>query len=119
MIGFAAETDFDAAALTSRLDAAFSSAVERLGDAVMRDCEIYVPYDTGELCRSVGRGMAAASPGRIGCDIVWDAPHASSVYYGDLRGVQFRTEHHAHARARWFESARATCMDAWLETVRG
>lgn len=119
MLGFGIETDFDSAALTERCSAVFGSAVGMLGDAVMADCEIYVPYDTGALCRSVRRSGVTAGDGTVGCDVIWSAPHAASVYYGDTRGIRYHTEHHAHARARWFTGARVACGTHWLDTVRG
>ena len=46
MLGFSVTTDFDTDALIGRCRGAFSAAVGTLGDAVMRDCERFVPYDT-------------------------------------------------------------------------
>ena len=119
MLGFGIETDFDSAALTEHCSVVFGGAVGMLGDAVMADCEIYVPYDTGALCRSVRRGGVTEGDGTIGCDVIWSAPHAAAVYYGDARGIRYHTEHHAHARARWFEGARASTGVRWKETVCG
>lgn len=118
MLGFSVTTDFDASGLGTRWQGILSSAVDRLGDTVSRDCEVYVPYDTGNLCRSVTRSSVTAEENLIGCDIIWTAPYASAVYYGDTRGVRFRTEHHAHASARWFEGAKSACSEGWAETVR-
>lgn len=119
MTGFSVDLRFDDAALHAACDAAFYTAAELLGDRIRADCTCYVPYDTGALCRSVRRGAVTEDAGRIGCDIVWSAPYASAVYYGDRRGVRFRTEHHTHAQARWFEGARASCGEAWEKAVRG
>ena len=118
MTGFTVELKFDDAALRSVCDTAFYAAAELLGDRIRDDCRCYVPYDTGALCRSVHRSAVTQEGGRVGCDVVWSAPYASAVYYGDSRGVRFRTEHHTHAQARWFEGARASCGDAWAEAVR-
>ncbi len=118
MLGYGIDTVFDAAALNERCGRVFREVSCTLGDAVAADCEIYVPYDTGALCRSVRRGDAACGEGTVGCDIVWSSPYASAVYYGDTRGVRYRTEHHAHARARWFEGAKASALGAWTQTVR-
>ena len=119
MLGFDISVTLDADALVGRYRAVFSSAVGALGDAVMDDCEVYVPYDTGNLCRSAARSPVTAGDDSVRCDVVWSAPYASSVYYGDTRGVRFRTEHHPHARARWFEGAQAVCGERWTEIVRG
>ncbi len=118
MLGFSVTTDFDASALAGRWQEVLSAAVGRLGDTVINDCEVYVPYDTGNLCRSVSRSPVTAEEGAVGCDIVWSAPYASAVYYGDTRGIRYRTEHHAHASARWFEGAKAVCGEGWTEVVR-
>ena len=84
----------------------------------MADCESYVPYDTGQLYHSVSRGDVTEDTDGIRCDIVWSAPYASAVYYGDERGVRYHTDHHARAQARWFEGAAASCRDRWEENVR-
>ena len=118
MLGFTVTTGFNAGALLGRCSDVFSAAVGVLGDAVVRDCEMYVPYDTGRLCRSVCSTSVTAGEGTHGCDVIWSAPHANAVYYGDTRGVRYRTEHHAHARARWFEGAKASFGEQWAETVR-
>lgn len=118
MVGFVIETKFDEARLLSRCRNTFYDAAAGLGDAVRDDCEIYVPYDTGALCRSVRRGAVLQTDDRVGCDVVWSAPYASAVYYGNLRGIRYHTEHHTHARARWFDGALASCGDAWLSDVR-
>ncbi len=118
MLGYDITVDLDADALAGRYREVFSSAAGRLGDAVMADCEPYVPYDTGELCRSAARSPVTADGDAVGCGVVWSVPYASSVYYGDTRGVRYRTEHHAHARARWFEGARAVCGERWTAVVR-
>lgn len=117
MLGFSVTTVFDADALIGRCRGAFSAAVGTLGDAVMRDCERFVPYDTGNLCRSASRIPVTEEADLLGCAVVWSSPYASAVYYGDTRGIRYRTEHHAHARARWFEGAKASDAPAWTQTV--
>lgn len=118
MVGFTIDTVFNEARLLSRCRTAFFEAAAALGDAIRKDCGIYVPYDTGTLYRSVLRSAVAEKEERIGCDVVWSAPYASAVYYGDARGVRYHTEHHPHARARWFEGASASCGDAWSTAVQ-
>ena len=114
MLGLTVDTVFDGAALTACARAAWYTAAEALGDAVLCDCDIYVPYDTGALCHSGGVSGVTEEDGRVGCDVTWSAPYAAAVYYGDARGVRFSPEHHAHARARWFDGARASCLDGWI-----
>ena len=118
MTHYTVKVQFDADALAARCADVFSAAVGVLAEDVMADCEIYVPYDTGQLCHSVSRGDVTEDLGCIRCDIVWSAPHASAVYYGDERGVRYHTGHHAHAQARWFEGAAASCRERWEENLR-
>lgn len=74
-----------------------------LDAAVLRDCEAYVPYDTGELAAS---GVAE------GGSVAYTAGHARRVYYGhDLR---FGTGRHPLATAQWFETAKAVHGGEWV-----
>ena len=116
---FSVDTSFDTAALASRLEQACMQAAEQVGHAVIADCEPYVPYDTGLLCRSVRCGAAVRTEVGWGCDVIWSAPYASAVYHADARGVRFRTEHHTLAQARWFDAAQRAHGEDWTELVRG
>ena len=118
MVGFSVEAVFDDGQLAERCNRVFSDAAAALGMAIYDDSEIYVPYDTGALCASASCGTVTATERGYGCDVVWTAPHASAVYYGDARGVRYHTDRHTHARARWFEGARDTYLDAWVSDIR-
>ncbi|MBQ7982112.1 MAG: hypothetical protein IJ302_00970 [Clostridia bacterium] len=106
---------------TERLERIFASrcdaAAAVLADTIRRDCEPYVPYDTGALCRSARIAAAAEGEGQYVRQIRWEMPYAAAVYYGDSRGVSFHTEHHPHACAKWFEAARAACAAGWTEAA--
>lgn len=118
MLTMTVQTDFDDRACLARFGDAFARAAGMLGDAVLADSTPYVPYDTGRLADSGVRGAVTAADGAAVCDVMWRTPYAADVYYGDLRGVCFRREHRPHARARWFEGAKAVGCGAWTETVR-
>lgn len=118
MLGFAVDTVFDDTQLLARYSRVFAEAAAQLGDAIRDDCEIYVPYDTGNLSESVSRGAVQQTEDGYRCEIIWSAPYASAVYYGDRRGVRYHTDHHAHARARWFDGARAANCDDWISSVQ-
>lgn len=118
MIAFGLQTKFDDAGLGACCSSAFSSAVGVLGDAILHDSDPYVPYDTGHLSRSGTRSSVTDTAAGFGCSVVWKTPYARAVYYGDGRRIRFRTEHHPHARARWFEGARNAALPGWLEAAR-
>lgn len=84
-------------------------ASHRLQQAVIASCEPFVPYRTGELCRSAvpeGEGPS----GRI----VYTAPHASRCYYAER---PFSKKVHPQACAHWFEAAKAADLAAWTNAV--
>lgn len=87
--------------ISGRIPAA-SAALQR---AVIASCEPFVPYRTGELCRSA----SASGVGRNGT-VVYTAPHASLCYYADR---PFSRKHHPHACARWFEAAKSADLERW------
>jgi len=73
--------------------------------AVLKSCEPYVPYRTGELCRS-GHPSGAGSEGAV----TWSASHAAECYYASR---SFGKKIHPHATARWFEAAKAADLESW------
>lgn len=91
------------------LSARIPAASRQLQEAVIASCEPFVPYRTGELCRSAvpeGSGME----GRI----VYTAPHASQCYYAQR---PFSKKVHPQACAHWFEAAKAADLSEWKRTV--
>ena len=85
-------------------------ATQRLMDEVLRSCEPYVPYRTGELCRSA----SAVRDGSPGGHIVYSAGHASRCYYAEH---PFSRKYHPRACARWFEAAKLCDMKKWTDTA--
>jgi hypothetical protein len=77
---------------------------------VLKDCDPYVPYDSGNLRNS---GIRATKPGEG--QVIWDAPYAFAQYNGAPR-----KSHDVHPQAvlRWFEAAKAVRKDAWLRVAK-
>ena len=92
-------------ALRSRIPAASA----RVQQAVIASCDPFVPYRTGELCRSV----SASGVGEHGM-VVYTAPHAALCYYAER---PFSRRYHPHACARWFEAAKAAELSKWVQTA--
>lgn len=95
--------------LGAGLLARIPTAVRQVEQAVIASCEPFVPYDTGELCRSV----VAAGDGANGM-IVYTAPHASLCYYAERK---FGQKHHPQACAHWFEAAKGVDLAKWVSTA--
>ena len=92
-------------ALLSRIP----NASRQVQQAVIASCEPFVPYRTGELCRSA----VAVGTGTEGM-VVYTAPHASLCYYADR---PFSGKHHPRACAHWFEAAKAADLSRWIQTA--
>ncbi len=75
--------------------------------SVIASCEPFVPYRTGELCRSVVEDEG-------GRRIVYTAEHASSCYYATR---PFSKRKHPSATAHWFEAAKSVDMTKWCGAV--
>lgn len=85
------------------------SAARQVQEAVIASCEPFVPYRTGELCRSavpMGSGMDGM--------VVYTAPHASLCYYAER---PFSKKVHPQACAHWFEAAKAADLAKWIGTA--
>jgi len=91
----------DTAGIGDRILSRIPQAKLALAQAVLASSEPYVPYDTGELCRSGGASVGL---------VTWTAGHAAKCYYSRR---PFRKEKHPQACAQWFEAARAVSMDEW------
>lgn len=91
------------------LSAGIPAASVRLQREVIRSCEPFVPYRTGELCRSAVP-MGTGEDGRI----VYTAPHAALCYYAER---PFSKKVHPQACARWFEAAKSADLAKWKEAA--
>ena len=91
--------------LRSNLEKYLPGAVRAVESAVLNSCEPFVPYRTGQLCRS-GHTSGVGLQGSV----TWSAPHAAECYYASR---SFGKKHHPHATSRWFEAAKAKDMEQW------
>ena len=93
----------------ARMEQKIPQVLRTLESAVLASCEPYVPYRTGELCRS-GHASGSGSAGSV----TWSAPHAAECYYARR---SFQKKIHPHATARWFEAAKAAELESWRKTA--
>ena len=94
----------------SRFGMQFSEAQKWLDNEVLKDCDPYVPMDSGNLRTSGIRGTRLGS-GRI----VYNAPYAARQYY---RHTGKSTDKHPQACMQWFEKAKAVHKDRWVKTAK-
>lgn len=97
----------DVAGTVGRYGPRYSRAQKWLDNEILKDCDPYVPMRTGTLVGSGIRGTSLGD-GRI----VYSAPYARSMYYG--LGMNFSKDKHQLACAEWFEKAKATKKDKWI-----
>lgn len=103
------DASFDELKVFGRLSGNIDYAQKVLDNEVLKDCDEYVPFNTGNLRDSGIRGT------RIGSGVVmYNTPYARRVYYG--KGA--RTDKHPKATPQWFEKAKAVHKEKWLELVR-
>lgn len=98
-----------ASGIGERLLGRIPAAVRQVEQAVIDSCDPFVPYDTGELCRSAAVGGEGANG-----MVMYTAPHASLCYYAERK---FKQTHHPQACAHWFEAAKAVDLAKWVETA--
>lgn len=102
--------DLNVPATVNRLNPCFQKAQTFLDSEVLRTSAPYVPMRSGALMRSGTTGT------KIGTGkIVYNTPYAKRKYYGF--GFHFSKDKHPQACAQWFEKAKATHKDAWLQGV--
>lgn len=99
------------ALVINRFDARYQEAQKFLDNEVLRDSAPYVPFRTGNLMNSGNSGTVIGSG-----EVIYNAPYAKTVYYG--KNMHFNKEKHPQAQAMWFEKAKATKKDAWINGVR-
>lgn len=89
------------AAVSAKILSRVPLARQVLAQAVLASSEPYVPYSTGELCRSGAAGEGI---------VTWSAGHAAKCYYSSR---PFRKTKHPQACAGWFEAAKAVSLEEW------
>ena len=104
---FKANIVFDSGKIAGDFKGRFGRAKAALGNAVLKSCEIYVPYDTGNLVRS---GGIYDGGGRV----VYSAPYAKKMYY---HKGNFSKKVHRSATDAWFEHAKAANLSDWIRTA--
>lgn len=116
---------------TDRLNHNLSDVQRELDRAVLRDCEPFIPFDTGNLRQSGARGTAIGSG-----EIIWMEGYAHFMYQGlGMVGVKSRSAwahqdepkeyngkvlnyHTAGTGAKWFETAKGKYLKSWIELIR-
>lgn len=91
------------AAVGAKLLSRVPQAKRALAQAVLAASEPYVPYNTGELCRSGQAGDGT---------VTYTAGHAAKCYYSSR---PFRKTKHPQACAQWFEAAKAVSLEDWRQ----
>lgn len=92
-----------------RVQSRVPAAVRRVEAAILRSCDPYVPYRTGNLLRS-GHAVGTGSEG----EVIYSALYARECYYADR---PFNKKHHPHATARWLEAAKAADLPSWIRAA--
>ena len=88
----------------------YARAQQWLDNEVIKDCDPYVPFRTGNLVRSGQRGT------KIGSGVVvYNAPYARRCYYGNMT---FNRMKHPKATREWFEKAKSACKGKWVSGVQ-
>jgi hypothetical protein len=96
--------------LPQKVEQAKQFAQFALDQQVIKDCNYYVPMDTGNLQRSV---FTASNIGQG--EIVWDSPYAKNLYYNPQ--FNFSKDKNPHARGMWFDQAKAVHGKDWTEVA--
>ncbi len=96
-------------AVTGALISRIPTTLRSLEQAVIRSCEPFVPYWSGELCRS-----ATACGNDTEGKVVYTAGHASMCYYATRK---FSQKRHPNACARWFEAAKMADLSKWVDAA--
>lgn len=91
----------------NRFDAKYQKAQKWLDNEVLKDCNPYVPFRTGNLAGSGIRGTTLGNG-----EIIYNAPYARRMYYGI--NFNFSKEAHPKACAQWFEKAKQEKKEAWV-----
>ena len=97
--------------LQGKAQMATKAAQMQLDNDVLKDSNYYVPKDSGNLEQSsvraslIGQGL-----------LYWDTPYARRLYYNPQ--YNFSKDRNSNAQGLWFEAAKASKKDGWLENIR-
>ena len=102
--------ELDVAKVAKRLGDRLKDVQHILDNQVMKDSNYYAPMDTGTLMASVITATKLGSG-----TIEWNTPYAHKLYYGV--NYNFSKDSNPHARAKWFEEAKAKNMRNWEKII--
>ena len=96
--------------VNARFNPKYTQAQKWLDNEVLKDCDPYVPFRTGNLRNSGIRGTVLGS-GRV----IYNAPYAAACYYGHFN---FSRAKHPQATRQWFEKAKAANKSKWISGTK-
>lgn len=88
----------------------FSTAQKWLDNEIIKDCNPYVPFRTGNLATSAIRHTVIGSG-----QIVYKTPYVNVVY--DSNGWHFNAEIHPLATDHWLDVVKPLQIDKWKNGV--
>ncbi|TQI66264.1 minor capsid protein [Clostridium sp. KNHs216] len=94
-----------------RFNGQYSAAQKWLDNEVIKDCDPFVPFRTGELDLSAKLGTDIGSG-----EVDYIAPYARKMYYG--LSFDFDRSSHPQAQAQWFEAAKAVHKQTWINGAK-
>lgn len=92
--------------IIEKVDKAKRSAQMALDQQVLKDSNVFIPFDTGNLRNS---SIQASRPGSG--IIKWDTPYAARLFYHPE--YNFSKDENPRARGRWFDAAKAEYGAQW------
>lgn len=89
-----------------------------LDNRILKDCNPFVPMDTGMLSLSGRVDTEAYASGKGG--VSWHTPYAKRMYYGDIGKPEFNFSRDKHPKAthRWFEKAKSIYGKQWVTIAK-
>lgn len=102
--------DIDWRKLERELGANVERAQKIVDTQVLKDSNVYVPRDEGDLERSSQTATVIGSG-----EVRWETPYAAAQYYGKPNKSR---DVHPLATMRWFEAAKAANKAAWLRVIK-
>lgn len=97
----------DSKAVEERIEKRVGGVQATLDAQILKDSNYFCPQDTGTLQKSainhsvLGSGL-----------LVWQTPYASEQYYNE--SFSHFHSRNPNATAKWFESAKARRLSAWV-----
>lgn len=92
--------------ISGKVNKASKFAQVVLDEQVLKDSNVFIPFDTGNLRNS---SIQATKPGTG--QIKWDTPYAARLFYHPE--YNFSKDMNPRARGRWFDAAKAEYGAQW------